>query len=176
MKNTIACLLLLASVSGAQILPALSPAEKQAATDISQVATAAKTATFAQGPWAGKLNKKFDPSPAAYQSATSLKQAIGLEKSVWSLYKGYAEIVRVGVFAGVYKPFFTTPNVTPSILGGGTLFVPGSALDWAMGTNLGATWIPRLKTGWLLSWDVTHPKTMHAKPDFTGPGISYSFF
>lgn len=140
-----------------------------------QLAQAASVSKMPAGPWAGRLDLKSPPTLAAYQSFTSYDQAFGLQKNVWSLYKGPYEVVRLGVFGGYYKPVFSSPNQSPRSIGGPTVLVPGSVLDWAMGTNYGAAWLPSLKTGILLGYDLTRIKALGIKPDFAGPGITYAW-
>lgn len=138
-----------------------------------QLAQAASVSKMPAGPWAGRLDLKSPPSLAAYQSFTSLSQAFGIQKNIWSLYKGQYEVARLGVFGGYYKPLLSA--VAPRSLGGATLLVPGSVLDWAMGTNYGAQWLPSLKTGILVGYDLTRPKYLSLRPDFAGPGVTYAW-
>lgn len=143
------------------------------ASDVAQVV---QSAQFPPGVWAGKLDLKSLPIPAVYQSFTSANQAFGFHKNIWSLYKGKYEVLRTGVFGGFYKPLLSEPSSSPHPLGGGTVLVPGSAFDWALGTSYGDRWLPDLKTGILVAWDFTHPKTLKLAPDFAGPGLTYKFW
>lgn len=152
-----------------------SPAVSGTANDTLEVVQAASTAEMPSGQWHGKLQLSALPAIAAAQSFNSLNQAIGLHKDLWSLYKGPYEILRVGLFTGFYKPLLTDPSKGPHSLAGGTILVPGSAFDWAMGTNYGDKWLPALKSGILVAYDGTHPKTLGLKPDFVGPILSYQF-
>lgn len=153
--------------------PPPPPPIPAAAANAAQLAQAASVAKMPAGPWAGKLDLLSPPSLAAYQSFTSLDQAVGFQKNLWSVSKGPYEVIRFGLFVGYYKPIFS--NSSPKTLGGATVLVPGSVLDWAMGTNYGAQWLPALKTGILVGYDLTHPKTLHARPDFAGPGVTYAW-
>lgn len=162
------------SAPAAPAAPSL-PALSGTAGDVLQLVNASAAAKLPDGPWAGRSQLKTLPSLALAQSFTSADQAVGIHKDMWSLYKGGYEIVRVGAFAGFYKPIFTANGKGPRSLAGATVLVPGSALDWAMGTNYGAKWLPALKSGVLVAYDATRPKSLGLKPDFVGPILSYRF-
>lgn len=173
-------LVVFSASANAQTLPAVSgtasdpaPVVSAPAPDIAQVLASANVPS---GPWVGKLTPASLPSVAAYQSFTSAAEAVGIHKDVWSLYKGKNEVLRVGVFVGVYRSFLLAPkNNSMRVLGGNTIMVPGSVLDWALGTKYGDKYLPALKTGILLSYDLTRPSELHALPSFAGPGVSYAF-
>lgn len=141
------------------------------AGDILQLVNASAAVKLPDGPWVGKSQLSALPSLALAQSCTSTDQALGIHKDLWSLYKGGYEIVRVGGFGGFYKPLFTSSG--PRSLAGGTVLVPGSALDWALGTNYGDKYLPALKSGILVAYDVTRPKSLSWNPNFIGPILSY---
>lgn len=144
------------------------------AAGVLEVVQAASTAEpLPAGPWAGKLRLHELPSVAVAQSLLTADQAIGVHKDLWSLYKGPYEILRVGGFAGLYKPLLTKQSEGPHELVGATMLVPGSALDWAMGTKYGDEWLPALKSGLLCGYDATHPKTIRLRPDFVGALLEY---
>lgn len=127
-------------------------------------------------PWAGKLDLGSPIALGAWQSVTSADEAIGVAKHVWSLSKGDQPLLNIGVFAGVEKPMLAglpQLNVAPTYLAGITTQVPGSALDWALGTQMGAAWLPKLKTGLLLADDLTRPRQLHLRPTFVGVGLTY---
>lgn len=121
----------------------------------------------------GRLDFTTAPALGAWQSLTSVDQAVGLSKRVWHLDKDEQELVRLGIFGGVFKPMFSEPAAAPHALGGFTLAVPGSLLDWALGTSWGQAWLPKLKTGLLGAYDLTRPSALHARPSFFGFGLAY---
>lgn len=160
----------LPTVSGtATALPTVSGT----AGDILQLVNASAAAKLPDGPWAGKSQLWSLPSVALAQSFTTTDQAVGIHKDLWSLYKGGYEVVRVGAFGGFYKPIFTSNGKGPRSLAGATVLVPGSALDWAMGTNYGEKWLPALKSGILVAYDASRPKALGWSPDFVGALLSY---
>lgn len=122
---------------------------------------------------AGKLDLASMPALGAWQSLKSAEQAIGISKRVWHLDKDEQVMINVGLFGGSSSPLFSEPNASPRALGGVTLAVPGSILDWALGTSYGDTWLPKLKTGLLCAYDVSRPKSLKAVPDFVGLGIAW---
>ncbi len=123
----------------------------------------------AQSQWAGKLDKTGMPYAAAYQSFTSATQALGFEKRIVSLDYKDQEMVKLGVFLGATSSL----GQSPKVVGGPTFAVPGSLLDFALGTTWGQQWLPKLKTGVAVGWDIVRPSQMQAKPSFVGFGISY---
>lgn len=127
-------------------------------------------------PWAGKLDLNSAPAIGAWQSVTSADEAVGLSKHLWSLNKGDQAVLNLGVFGGVSKPMLAglpDLSVAPTFLAGVTAQVPGSALDWALGTKMGDAWLPKLKTGILLADDLTRPRQLHLRPTFVGVGLAY---
>lgn len=132
------------------------------------MANAASAAT-----WAGKLDLTTLPALGAWQSLESPDQAVGFAKRFWYLDRDGQEMIRVGLFGGVSKAMFSDPPAPARPLGGATLAVPGSLLDWALGTSWGAMWLPRLKTGLLGAYDLTRISQLHARPTFFGLGIAY---
>lgn len=144
------------------------------AVEIIQSASALSDAPkLASGPWFGKSQVMSLPSVALAQSFVSADQALGIHKDLWSLYKGNYEIIRVGGFAGFYKPLLSSPSQGPKSLGGATVLIPGSAFDWALGTDWGSKWLPSLKSGILVAYDLTKPSALRFAPEFCGPIISY---
>lgn len=124
-----------------------------------------------------KLDLKSLPSAAAYQSFTSLQQVIGLEKPLVSLNTtgDYAhEILHFGINVSIRVDDRLKPFGTP--LGGPTFHLPGSVLDWALGTKWGESWLPKLKTGLFAGYDIFHPNDIKLKPSFAGFGVSYPVF
>jgi hypothetical protein len=120
--------------------------------------------------WTGRFDWTSLPAYGAWQSVDSDEQAVGLSKHLWTLARDTQPLLSLGVFVGVKKPLLSPPV---TVLGGSTVAVPGSALDWALGTKWGAAWLPKLKTGMMFSHDLSRPRQLHLKPDFIGIGASY---
>jgi hypothetical protein len=120
-------------------------------------------------PWAGKIDTSIIPYASAYQSFTDSRQALGFEKRVVSLNYNGNEVAKLGLFGGEASSVGTAPKV----IGGPTFALPGSLLDWALGTTWGQQWLPKLKTGVTASYDIVRPSQAHLKPDFYGFGIMY---
>lgn len=129
----------------------------------------------ARAQWAGKLDATSLPSIGAWQSVRSLDQAFGVSKRAFHIDSGAQPVLNVCLFGGVSKPVFSSPASTPHALGGLTFAVPGSALDWALGTTWGDMWLPRLKTGVLAAYDLTRVKALHIDPSFIGIGAAWPF-
>lgn len=159
------------------VLPLLSGTAAQDAAAVIAVAPAAEAAIKAlpSGKWAGKLDLTTTVALGTWQSLKSTDQAFGLSKRFWHLDKGDKTLVNVGLFAGVQKPVFTAPGSAPRFLGGSIIGVPGSTLDWALGTKWGEAWVPNLKTGVLFAHDLTRIAKTHLFGDFIGIGASYQF-
>lgn len=121
----------------------------------------------------GRLDLDSAPSIGAWQSVSDERQAIGISKRLLVVSKDETEVINFGVFAGAVKPVFTEPASSPMAIGGVTVSVPGSLLDAALGTKMGDAWVPRLKTGVLLGYDLTRPKSLHLRPNFVGVGVTY---
>lgn len=125
----------------------------------------------------GAVSGKFDllslPQPSAYQSFISPQQVVGLEKSLYFVYISSQELCHVGLDVGMLVND-QIPKGAP--LGGPTLHVPGSLLDWALGTQMGAAWLPKLKAGVFAGYDLFHPTNIKAKPNFSGFGVTYPVF
>ncbi len=124
-------------------------------------------------PWAGKLDLTSPLTLGGWQSIKSADQATGLSKRLFHLDAGDQPVLNVGLFGGVSKPLLTAPSGAPHALGGLTVAVPGSTLDWALGTSWGAAWLPKLKTGILAAYDLTRIKALKAVPDFVGVGFQW---
>jgi len=127
---------------------------------------------FAFATVAGHLDFQSKPSYSAWQSVESPDQALGLSKRVFYVVKDQQQMLNVGLFGGAKKNLLDSSK-TPKAVGGLTLAIPGSVLDWALGTKMGDAWVPALKTGVLSAYDLTRLKQIHWKPDFIGVGISY---
>lgn len=123
--------------------------------------------------WSGKWDFTPDATIGGWQSIKSADQAVGVSKRFWHVDKGSDPILNLGLFGGGSKPLLSEPSSSLRILGGVTIAVPGSVIDWALGTNWGSQWIPALKTGILCAYDVTRLKSLKAVPDFVGIGASY---
>ncbi len=121
-------------------------------------------------PWAGKLDTSIIPYASAYQSFTDSREALGFEKRIVSLNYNGQEVAKLGVFAGEASG---AVGVGPKAVAGPTFALPGSLLDWALGTTWGQQWLPKLKTGVTASYDLVRPSQAHWKPDFYGFGIAY---
>lgn len=124
----------------------------------------------ATSPWAGRLDTSIIPYASAYQSFTDSREALGFEKRIVSLSYAGNEIAKFGVFVGEASGAI---GVAPKAVAGPTFALPGSLLDWALGTTWGAQWLPKLKTGVTASYDLVRPSQAHLKPDFYGFGIAY---
>lgn len=131
--------------------------------------------SHASSPLAGKLDLDSLPSIGMWQSVTSVDQAVGVSKRLVHLDYAGQPLVNVSLFAGVTKPVFTTPEAPARILAGDIFQVPGSTLDWALGTKMGDAWLPRLKTGVLFAHDLSRLSKTHLFGEFQGVGISYPF-
>lgn len=169
-----------AAAAWAQTAPVAAPPASLAtvsgtAQDPLALAAAAE-ASIPAGAWAGKLDTTKDFSVGGWQSLKSADEAYGVSKPIWSLQKGGQPLLNVGIFAGIDKPLVPLASSAPKFLGGATISVPGSTLDWALGTNMGAMWVPRLKTGVLYAQDFTRPKAMTWGSGFVGVGASYPLF
>ena len=131
----------------------------------------ASAASAQEAPWykhfAGKLDLTNDFALAAYQSVTSPDEVVGVGKRLVYLNHNGTDILNLGAFGGVNR-------MDNHGMAGPTGQVPGSALDWALGTKMGDTWLPKLKTGMFFGWDVTRPHEMKAQPSFIGVGVNYA--
>lgn len=181
--HIVAALVALAVQVHAQSLPTVSGTASdatfvaQGADQVQQIAalTQQGLAAIPAGSWAGKLDLNRDFALGGWQSLKSADEAYGISKRVWSLQKGGQTLMNVGLFIGADKPLVPLVSSSPRLLGGATIAVPGSTLDWALGTNWGAQWVPSLKTGLLCAYDLFRPKTLKSVPDFVGIGAAYQF-
>ncbi len=128
---------------------------------------------FASSPLAGRLDLASGPTFGAWQSLTSVDQAVGLSKRVLHLDYAGTPLLNLSVFAGVSKHMLSEPAAPVRFLAGDVVQVPGSDLDWALGTNWGAQWLPKLKTGILFAHDLSRLTKTHLFGDFIGIGASY---
>lgn len=128
----------------------------------------------ASSPLAGRLEFSSPASFGLWQSLTSADQAMGISKRFFHLdYAGQA-LVNISIFAGVSKPI-VEPATPTRFLAGDVIQIPGSTLDWALGTKWGDAWLPPLKTGVLFAHDLSRISTTHLKPDFIGIGATWPF-
>lgn len=134
---------------------------------------AAPLSTRAEVAFSGRLDMDSTPSIGAWQSVRDESQAIGISKRIIVVSKDSTEVLSLGVFAGAVKPLLTEPGTPPSAIGGLTVGIPGSLLDAALGTKMGDAWVPRLKAGVLVGYDLTRPKALSFDPRFVGVGVSY---
>ncbi len=128
--------------------------------------------TFAS-PLSGKFDLTTLPAIGAWQSVTSADQALGVSKRFFHADYNGNVLVNVSLFAGATKPMLTEPATPIRFLAGDVIQVPGSTLDWALGTKWGAAWAPRLKTGILFAHDATRLAKTHLFGEFQGIGVSY---
>lgn len=135
--------------------------------------TACAVSARASSPLAGRLDLDSLPSLGAWQSLTSTDQAFGLSKRLFHLDYAGQPLVNVSIFAGASKPALTEPATPVRFLAGDVIQVPGSTLDWALGTKWGDAWLPKLKTGVLFAHDLSRLAAAHFAPDFIGVGASY---
>jgi len=128
--------------------------------------------SFASSPLAGRLDLSSMPSIGAWQSLTSADQAVGVSKRLFHMDYAGQPLVNLSVFAGVSKPM-VEPATPVRFLAGDVIQVPGSTLDWALGTDWGSKWLPKLKTGILFAHDLSRLSKTHLFGDFIGIGAAY---
>jgi hypothetical protein len=104
--------------------------------------------------------------PAAYQSVTAVDESIGVHEGIWRVDYDTQTLVDLGAFAGGTRQ-------DEKIIAGPTAKVPGSLLDWTLGTSWGKAWLPNLKAGMLFGWDLTRPAALKIKPNFIGVGVAF---
>ena len=138
------------------------------------VALAAAVPSHASSPLAGRLDLTSLPALGAWQSLTSADQAVGVSKRFFHVDYAGQPLLNVSVFAGGSKPI-TAPAAPVRFLAGDVIQVPGSTLDWALGTKWGDAWAPNLKTGVLFAHDLSRLAAAHLAPDFIGVGASWPF-
>ncbi len=124
-------------------------------------------------PWAGKLDMTSLPAIGGWQSLKSADQAFGATKRLFHADYNGNVLVNISVFAGVTKPMLTEPATPIRFLAGDVIQVPGSTLDWALGTKWGSAWAPKLKTGILFAHDLSRIAKTHLFGEFVGIGASY---
>lgn len=129
----------------------------------------------AAGPISGHLDLSTLPTIGAWQSLTSVDQAVGISKRVFHLDWDGQTLINVSAFGGVTKPMLTEPATPLRFLAGDVIAIPGSVLDWALGTKWGDAWLPKLKTGVLFAHDVSRFGNLKLKPDFIGIGAMMPF-
>lgn len=128
----------------------------------------------ASGPLAGRLDLTSPPAIGAWQSLTSADQAVGVSKRLFHVDYAGQPLINVSIFAGASKPV-VQPAVPVRFLAGDIVQVPGSLLDWALGTKWGAAWLPNLKTGVLFAHDISRVSKTHLFGDFQGIGAAWAF-
>lgn len=121
---------------------------------------------------AGRFDLTSPPSIGAWQSLTSIDQAIGVSKRLAHLDGAGMPLLNVSVFGGASKPM-SEPATPVRWLAGDVIQVPGSMLDWALGTKWGDAWLPKLKTGVLFAHDLSRLKKTHLFGDFIGIGAAW---
>jgi hypothetical protein len=142
-------------------------------TLIAALLLAVAAPSHAGSPLAGRLDLSSPPSVGGWQSLKSADQAFGVSKRLLHLdYKGQS-LVNLSVFAGITKPMLTEPATPIRFLGGDVVQLPGSDLDWALGTNWGSQWLPKLKTGVLFAHDLSRISKTHLFGEFWGVGAAY---
>lgn len=161
--------------AGAQEVLGAKGAQDAAALIAVAPAAEAAIAALPSGKWVGRLDLSKDFQLGGWQSLKSTDEAYGISKRVWHLDKGNQTLLNVGLFVGVDKPLVPLASSSPKFLGGATIAVPGSTLDWALGTKMGDAWAPNLKTGVLCAYDLSRIKQIGLVPDFVGIGASYKF-
>lgn len=130
--------------------------------------------SFASSPLAGRLDLPSLPAVGVWQSLTDSSQAVGISKRFFHLDYSGQPLVNVSLFAGVTKPM-VQPATPVRFLAGDVIQVPGSTLDWALGTNWGDKWAPNLKTGILFAHDLSRIAKTHLFGDFQGIGVQWLF-
>lgn len=130
------------------------------------------SAAHASIPLAGRLDLPSMPSVGAWQSLTSVDQAFGVSKRLFHIDYAGQPLVNISLFAGVTKPL-SSPPTPVRFLAGDVIQVPGSALDWALGTKLGDAWLPKLKVGVLFAHDLSRLAKTHLFGDFVGVGAAW---
>lgn len=114
----------------------------------------------------GHLDLALDFAISAYQSVTEPDEVAGIGKRIFYVNKDAQEIVSLGAFGGIRR----SDNHG---VAGPTGQVPGSLLDFLLGTKMGDAWLPRLKTGMFFGWDITRPRDLKVRPDFIGVGVNW---
>lgn len=126
----------------------------------------------AGSPLAGRLDLTSLPAVGAWQSLKSPEEAIGVSKRLFHLDYADQPLVNLSLFAGASKPV-VEPPAPMRFLAGDVVQVPGSTLDWALGTKWGDAWLPKLKTGVLFAHDLSRLAKTHLFGDFIGVGVAY---
>lgn len=124
---------------------------------------------------AGRVDTTTLPSIGLWQSVTSADQAVGVSKRLLHLDYAAQPLVNVSLFAGATKPMLSEPATPMRWLAGDVIAVPGSTLDWALGTKMGDQWVPNLKTGVLFAHDLSRIAKTHLFGDFIGVGAAWAF-
>lgn len=113
------------------------------------------------------------PAVGAWQSLTNADQALGLKEDLWTIHVNHQPLCVFGLEASVTKPAISSPDDPVRFVGGPTLSVPGSLLDWTLGTTWGQQWLPKAKAGLTAAPDVTRLNAIGFKNTFFGFGITY---
>lgn len=128
---------------------------------------------LAASPLAGRLALDPNPTIGGWQSVRSADQATGISERFFHVDYAGQPLVNVSFFAGVTKPVFTEPQSSVRFLAGDVWQVPGSTLDWTLGTKWGSAWAPKLKVGLLFAHDLSRISKTHLFGEFQGIGLSY---
>lgn len=128
----------------------------------------------ASSPLAGRLDLNTLPSVGAWQSVTDTSQAIGVTKRLFHIDYAGQPLVNLSVFAGITKPFVELAAPI-RFLAGDVIQIPGSDLDWLLGTKWGDAWLPKLKTGILFAHDLSRINKTHLFGDFKGVGVTWPY-
>ncbi len=130
---------------------------------------------FASSPLAGRLDLTSLPAVGAWQSVKDTNQAVGVSKRFFHLDYSGNTLLNVSLFAGATKPMLSEPGTPVRFLAGDVIQVPGSTLDWALGTKWGDAWAPNLKTGVLFAHDLSRIAHTHLFGEFQGVGVTWLF-
>lgn len=113
------------------------------------------------------------PSLGAWQSLDSADQAIGLKEDILLVHVNGQPLVVFGWQASVEKHMVSSVGDPVRFISGPTLAVPGSLLDWTLGTSWGQKWLPKAKVGLTAAPDVTRLNSIGFKNTFYGFGLTY---
>ena len=113
------------------------------------------------------------PALGAWQSLKNADQAIGVKEDLWTIHVNGQPLCVFGWQFSVTKPMLSSPNDPVRFVGGPTFLVPGSLLDWTLGTTWGQQWLPKAKAGLTAAPDVMRLNDISINNTFFGLGISY---
>jgi hypothetical protein len=132
------------------------------------IALAAPLHAEMDGKWAWST-----PAIGAWQSLNSADQALGVKEDLWTIHANAQPLCVFGWEFSVTKPMVSSPRDPVRFVGGPTFSVPGSLLDWTLGTPWGQQWLPKAKTGLTAAPDLTRLNAIGVKNTFFGFGITY---